>query len=103
MPNFEVIKRELPKIGKIKLVMSNFGQYSSRYDLLQKGELPNIFNPEYAGGCLMDINFYNVYLNVAMFGKPQEAVYYPNIYRNLIDRNMMGLSARQLAPRIPGE
>lgn len=85
MPNFEVIKRELPKIGKIKLVMSNFSQYSSRYDLLQKGELPNIFNPEYAGGCLMDINFYNVYLNVALFGKPQKAVYYPNIYRNLID------------------
>lgn len=85
LPNFEVIKRELPKIGKIKLVMSNFSQYSSRYDLLLNGEVPNIFNPEFAGGCLMDINFYNVYLNVALFGKPQEAVYYPNIYKDLAD------------------
>ena len=57
LPNFEVIKRELPpKSGNIKLVMSNFSQYSSRYDLLLQGEVPTILNPEYAGGCLMDIN-----------------------------------------------
>ncbi len=80
LPNFEILKRELPKIGKVKLVLGNYSQYSSRYDQLLKGEVPNIFNPEYAGGCLMDINFYNVYLNVALFGKPEEAVYYPNIY-----------------------
>jgi predicted dehydrogenase len=85
LPNYEIIKREIPKIGKIKLVQGNYSQYSSRYDLLLKGEVPNIFNPEYAGGSLMDINFYNVYLNVALFGKPKSAVYYPNIYNGLID------------------
>lgn len=85
LPNFEILKRNLSKIGRIKLVMGNYSQYSSRYDLLKKGEIPNVFNPEYAGGCLMDINFYNVYLNVALFGKPQKAVYYPNIYGNLVD------------------
>lgn len=78
LPNYPILKRELHKIGKIKLVQGNFSQYSSRYDNLLKGELPNIFNPEYAGGCLMDINFYNVYLNIALFGKPNHAVYYPN-------------------------
>jgi predicted dehydrogenase len=85
LPNFEVLQRELPKIGRIRLVMSNYSQYSSRYDLLQKGEVPNIFNPQYAGGSLMDINFYNLYLNVALFGKPRRAVYYPNIYEKLAD------------------
>ncbi|MGI6576778.1 MAG: Gfo/Idh/MocA family protein [Eubacteriales bacterium] len=85
LPNFEVLKRELPKIGNVKLVLSNYSQYSSRYDLLLKGEVPNIFNPEYAGGSLMDINFYNVYLNIALFGKPKKAVYYPNIYGSLTD------------------
>ncbi len=85
LPNLEVLRRELPKIGKIRLVQGNYSQYSSRYDLLKKGEVPNIFNPEYAGGCLMDINFYNIYLNVALFGKPQSAVYYPNIYPGLLD------------------
>lgn len=33
----------------------------------------------------MDINFYNVYLNVALFGKPEKAVYYPNIFEKLSD------------------
>lgn len=85
LPNFEILKRELPKVGRIRLVMSNYSQYSSRYDLLLKGEVPNIFNPQYAGGCLMDINFYNLYLNVALFGKPQSAVYYPNIFKDFAD------------------
>lgn len=85
LPNFEILKAQLPKIGRVKLVMGNYSQYSSRYDQVLRGEVPNIFNPDYAGGCLMDINFYNVYLNVALFGKPQEAVYYPNIYPGLTD------------------
>jgi predicted dehydrogenase len=85
LPNFQILKREISKIGKIKLVQGNYRQYSSRYDLLLKGEVPNIFNPKYAGGSLMDINFYNVYLNVALFGKPVSAVYYPNIYKELAD------------------
>lgn len=33
----------------------------------------------------MDINFYNVYLNVALFGKPQDIVYFPNRYGKLAD------------------
>ena len=70
LPNFEVVKRELPKVGKVKLVLGNFSQYSSRYDQVLEGGKPNVFNPEYGGGCLMDINFYNVYLNIALFGKP---------------------------------
>lgn len=85
LPNFEILKRELPKIGKIKLVQGNYSQYSSRYEKLLAGETPNIFNPAYAGGCLMDINFYNVYLSTALFGKPVEAIYYPNMYNGNID------------------
>lgn len=85
LPNFRILERELPKLGKLKLIMSNYSQYSSRYDAVLAGERPNIFNPEYAGGCLMDINFYNVYLNIALFGKPMDAVYYPNIYPGLSD------------------
>lgn len=85
LPNFYILKEQLPKIGRIKLVMGNYSQYSSRYDQVLAGEVPNIFNPAYAGGCLMDINFYNVYLNIALFGKPESAVYYPNIYPGLTD------------------
>lgn len=82
LPHYEILKRELPKVGRVRLVLANYSQYSSRYDNLLRGELTNIFDPAYAGGCLMDINFYNVYLNVALFGKPQKAVYYPNFFSN---------------------
>ena len=85
LPNLEILKQQLPKVGPVKLVMGNYSQYSSRYDQVLAGEVPNIFNPQYAGGCLMDINFYNVYLNIALFGKPKSAVYYPNIYPGLAD------------------
>lgn len=85
LPNLEVLKRELPKIGKVRLVQGNYSQYSSRYDKLLSGEVPNVFNPAYAGGSLMDINYYNVYLTAALFGKPMEAVYYPNLYNGAID------------------
>ena len=83
LPNYEVLKEAVAKIGKIKLVQGNFSQYSSRYDAFLRGEMPNIFNPAFAGGCLMDINFYNVYLNVALFGKPQATVYFPNIAKDV--------------------
>ena len=85
LPNFSILKEALPKIGKIKLVMSNYSQYSSRYDAVLRGEVPAIFDPDYAGGCLMDINFYNVLLNILLFGPPKSATYLPNRYPNLSD------------------
>ena len=84
-PNLNVVRKQLPKIGRIRLVMSSYSQYSSRYDKLLAGEVPNVFSPDFAGGCLQDINYYNVYLNVALFGKPERAVYYPNMCRTGVD------------------
>lgn len=85
LPNFQVLQRELPKIGRVRLALSNYSQYSARYDAVLRGEKPPVFDPAYGGGCLMDLNFYNVYLNVALFGKPIQTVYYPNIYPGLAD------------------
>lgn len=85
LPNYEILKEALPKIGRIRLVMANYSQYSSRYDNLLAGQTTNVFNPQFAGGCLMDINYYNVYLTVALFGRPRTAVYYPNLHANGID------------------
>lgn len=85
LPNLAILKEQINKIGKIKLVMGNYSQYSSRYDALLRGEVPNVFSPDFAGGCLMDINYYNVYLNVALFGKPENAIYHANVYKDLVD------------------
>ena len=83
LPNLALLKEALPRIGKLKLVMGNYSQYSSRYDRFRSGETDNVFNPAFSGGSLMDINYYNVYLNTALFGKAQGAVYFPNIQRSI--------------------
>lgn len=85
LPNFPVLKDRLAKIGQVKLVLGNYTQYSARYDKLLAGEVTNIFNPELAGGCLMDINYYNVYLTTALFGPPEQAEYRPNRFANGVD------------------
>ena len=85
LPNFPVLKEHLPRVGPVKLVLGNYTQYSARYDRLLAGETPNIFNPQLAGGCLMDINYYNVYLTAALFGPPDRAEYYPNRFANGVD------------------
>lgn len=85
LPNLDIIKEKLPEIGRIRLVMSSYSQYSSRYDKLLAGEVTNVFSPDFAGGCLQDINYYNLYLNVALFGKPKKAAYYPNLCSTGVD------------------
>lgn len=85
LPNYDILQNQLPRIGRIRLVLGSYSQYSSRYNSLLRGEVPNVFNPAFGGGCLMDLNFYNIYLNVALFGKPKEISYFPNIYPNLAD------------------
>ena len=80
LPHLEVLRQQLPKIGRIRLVMGNFSQYSSRYDLLRQGQVPNIFNPRLGGGCLMDIHFYNVWLHAALLGPPETVHYCPNLH-----------------------
>lgn len=95
LPNLDVIKEKLPEIGRIRLVMSSYSQYSSRYDALLAGTVANVFSPDFAGGCLQDINYYNLYLNVALFGRPERAVYYPNICSTGVDTS--GIAVLQYA------
>lgn len=95
LPNLGIIKEKLPEIGRVRLVMSSYSQYSSRYDKLLAGEVTNVFSPDFAGGCLQDIGYYNVYLNVALFGKPEKAVYYPNLCSTGVDTS--GIAVLQYA------
>jgi len=85
LPNLKLLRENLKKIGPVRLSLSNYTQYSSRYTKLLQGELTNIFDPAFAGGCLSDINYYNIYLNVALFGRPDEVRYYANLYPGAAD------------------
>ncbi len=86
-PNYKMIKEKLIAIGKPKMAQGVFCQYSSRYDALLQGETPNVFNPEFAGGALMDLNMYNVYFLVGLFGKPESVHYEAVRFENGIDTN----------------
>ena len=83
-PSYKKVKELIPKLGEIKIVELNYSQYSSRYDAFKKGEILPVFNYKKSGGALMDINIYNIYFIIGLFGKPDAVHYYPNI-ENKID------------------
>jgi predicted dehydrogenase len=85
LPNFKLIKKHLDALRPIRLVELNFSQYSSRYPAYLRGENPNIFNPEFSGGALMDLNYYNLTFVLGLFGPPIEIEYHPNNGKNGID------------------
>lgn len=71
-PARDLLKDELGKIGKITSAHFDFSQLSSKYPAYQRGELPNIFNPALATGCLMDLGIYCVYPALDLFGLPEK-------------------------------
>jgi len=83
--NYEHLKDEIVKIGKIKLVQANFSKYSSRYDEFRKGIITPTFDKAHGGGSLMDLNVYNIHFVVGLFGLPKKVQYYPNLAENGVD------------------
>ncbi len=72
LPQRELLRKALRRIGRVTTARFDFSQLSSKYPALLAGELPNIFNPRLATGCLMDLGIYCVYPAVDLFGEPQE-------------------------------
>ena len=71
LPNFQVVKENLHRIGKVRKYFASFCQYSSRYDKYKKGEILNAFKPELSNGALMDIGVYCIEPMISLFGKPR--------------------------------
>ena len=88
-PHFTWIKEHRNAIGDLKMISCIFCQYSSRYDLLKAGEVTNVFNPDFAGGSLMDINVYNLHFLVGLLGKPDHFEYYAGRHSNGVDTHGM--------------
>ncbi len=66
------VEEAIGTLGKIETARFDFCQYSSKYGALKEGGLPNIFNPHFAAGCMMDLGIYVVYPAITFFGKPDE-------------------------------
>ena len=68
----------------------NIGQYSSRYDtyvqsIEEEESVPNIFSLDFAGGSLMDMGVYLIYVAIDLFGMPERVDYQPLKGPNGID------------------
>jgi len=85
LPNFQLIRDHLDRIGPVRLVQLNFSQYSSKHKAFLEGKNPNVFNPAFAGGALMDINYYNLRFMLDLFGEPEDIRYFANLAENGID------------------
>lgn len=58
----------------------NMAQYSSKYleynsAMLAGEDGPNVFNPDFAGGTLMDLGIYPIYVSMDLFGLPETGQY----------------------------
>lgn len=84
-PNYRVVRDNLPKLGRIRLVNAVFCQFSSRYPALLEGKVSPVLDPAYKGGALMDINLYNIHFVVGLFGMPAGIHYRGNIHTNGVD------------------
>ena len=81
----EKMRASLPRLGRIRLMMANFSQYSGRYDRYLRGDVDHYFSPEHLGGALRDINVYNIHYAAALFGAPRNKSYFPNRGFNGVD------------------
>jgi predicted dehydrogenase len=75
--NFKILKQSLPKLGPLYGASLTFAQYSSRYEKVLAGEVPNIFNLEMGGGALGDLGVYCVSAAIDLFGPPISSTYFP--------------------------
>ena len=62
-----------------------FAKYSSKLPALLAGEMPNIFSDVYAGGALMDLGVYCLYLAIGFFGAPISSHYTAQQLPNSVD------------------
>jgi predicted dehydrogenase len=85
MPNLELLKTKLEVISPIRWIELSMCQYSSKYDEFKRGGLPNVFNPAFSGGALMDLNVYHLNFLLSLLGDPSEMSYFPALAENGID------------------
>ncbi len=74
LPARKILKEAVDKIGKIRGCRFEFSQLSSKYQDYISGKNPNIFNPAFATGTLMDLGIYCVYPAIDLFGIPDTVI-----------------------------
>ena len=92
LPAFRKLKSEIRSLSGIKLAVFHYAQYSSRYDDFRRGIRVPAFDRSCSGGALYDINFYNIYAAVELFGEPLSVNYFANMQKGIDTSGMAILS-----------
>lgn len=72
--NFKLLRRlvkQEKRLGPIYGGSLVYASYSSRYNNVLAGEVPNIFSLDFSGGSLVDVGVYPVSFAIALFGAPK--------------------------------
>ncbi len=81
-PCIALVREQLPKLGKLRRVVLDFNQYSSRYDKFKSGDIQNAFNPAYSNAAIMDIGVYIVHIAAKLFGRPRRILSMSTLLHN---------------------
>lgn len=84
-PNFQVLEKNIARVGKIHQCFATYAKRSSRYDDYLQGKNPNTFNPTFSNGSVMDLGTYCVYPFVSLFGKPQSVTAFGTLLESGVD------------------
>lgn len=77
--NFKILQKSLSRLGQIYGASLNYASYSSRYNQVLEGQVPNVFSFAMSAGSLVDLGVYPIAAAVALFGKPVSQTYKPII------------------------
>lgn len=83
LANYEWLKGNLGRVGDIRVIQSDYSQYSSRFDAFRAGTVLPAFDPAQGGGALLDIGIYSIHFVVGLLGRPQNVSYTANIERGV--------------------
>lgn len=81
LAGFRWVAKNLHRVGELRLVQSEYSQYSSRYDAFREGTVAAALDPAQGGGALLDLGIYAIHTVVGLLGSPREVHYVPTIER----------------------
>ena len=86
--NFHVLSKAVndeKRLGTLMGASLTYSSFSSRYNAVLAGEVPNIFSLDFSGGSIVDIGVYPIAFAVTLFGRPKSQTYAPYICPTGVD------------------
>ena len=77
-PIVPAVKNHLDRLGPVRMVQCSYCRTGKAYQDYQNGSVRPVLDPACAGGCLYDVNVYNLHFVIGLFGSPEKVQYFAN-------------------------